>query len=287
MINRQIDNDRNGLLIIFKKMGIEGKLAFIVLALIGGLALLSPLIQHYSPLLPSSNPLEAPSIRHWLGTDDLGVDIWAQMVSGARVSISVGLITAFIAAFGGATIGIAAGYYGGKVDTIFRLINDIIISFPQLPVMIVIGAFFRPSIINIIIVLAVFSWAGPARVIRSRVISVCKEQYICIAKAYGAGFFYNLRNHVLVQIFPLLLISFTKMTGRVIVIESSLAFLGLGDPAARSWGLIINMALGFQGIFHNNYWLWWMVPPITAIVIVVMAFAVISRELEKIYITKL
>lgn len=272
---------------VFQKMGMGGKLAIIVLALIGSLALLSPLFQYYSPSKPSGNALEPPSRTHLLGTDDLGVDIMAQMLAGARISISVGFITALLGAFGGTVIGVAAGYFGGKTDTILRLINDIFISVPQLPTMIVIGAFFKPSLLNIILVLAVFSWAGPARIVRSKVISVCKEPYIRIAKAYGGSFFYILRNHIMAQIFPLVLISFSKMVGQVIVAESSLAFLGLGDPAARSWGLIINMALGFQGIFHSNYWQWWLVPPIVAIIIVVTVCAVISRELEKIFITKL
>jgi peptide/nickel transport system permease protein len=288
MINiNRLKVNRDNFLIIFQKFGLGGKLAFIVIALICSLALLSPLIQYYSPSLPSGNTLEAPSAKHWLGTDDLGVDILAQMLEGAKVSIAVGLVTAFLAVSIGTVIGVAAGYYGGKIDTILRLINDIFISFPQLPMMIVIGAFFKPSLLNIILVLTIFSWAGPARIIRSKVISVRKEPYICIAKAYGGSFLYNLRNHIMAQIFPLVLISFSKMVGRVIIAESSLAFLGLGDPAARSWGLIINMAIGFQGIFHSNYWLWWLVPPIAAIIIVVTAFAVISRELEKIYIIKI
>ncbi len=278
---------RDSFLRIFQKMGIGGKLAIIVIVLIGSLALLSPLFQFYSPSRPSGNALEPPSGTHWLGTDDLGVDIMAQMIAGTRISISVGLITAVLGTFGGTIVGVAAGYFGGRTDTIIRLINDIFISVPQLPTMIVIGVFFKPSLLNIILVLTFFSWAGPARIIRSKVISVCKEPYISIAKAYGGGFFYILRNHIMAQIFPLVFISFSKMVGRVIVAESSLAFLGLGDPTARSWGLIINMALGFRGIFHSNYWQWWLVPPIVAIIIVVTAFAVISRELEKIFITKL
>ncbi len=140
--------------------------------------------------------------------------------------------------------------------------------------------FFGPNLKNVIIVLSIFSWVGPARIIRSKVISIRDENYIKFAKSCGASFFHILRKHILPQIFPLVSISMVKIISKAIIAESSLSFLGLGDPVSKSWGMILNHAIDFDGIYFTNYWKWWITAPLFSIIILVLSFAFIGKEIE-------
>ena len=235
---------------------------------------------------PSGSSLEAPGKGHWLGTDDLGIDIWAQICFGARISMVVGLGTALLAGLGGSVIGMLSGYYGGIVDRIIMRITDLTIVLPELPVMIVLGAFFGPSVGNIILVLALFSWTVPARITRARVLAVKQEKYITAARSYGAGFRHMVSRHLLPAALPLVMVSVIRLTGRAIVAEASLAFLGLGDPTSKSWGLVINHAINFKGIYYTDYWQWWLASPVIAITALVAAIAFLGRDAERLVNSK-
>jgi len=236
--------------------------------------------------IPSGEALESPNAVHYLGTDDLGIDIWAQICYGARISIFVGLIVALLAGVGGGIIGIISGYYGGAADRVLMRVTDMIIVIPDLALMIVIGAFFGPGLKNIILVLALLSWTNPARIIRSKVISMKHENYITAAKSYGAGLFHITIRHFLPGIAPLVMVSIIRLMSRAIVTEASLAFLGLGDPTTKSWGLILNHAINFKNIYYTEFWKWWVVSPLIAILALVLSFAFICRELERLIIHK-
>lgn len=242
---------------ILKRFSIAGKICALVLALACFMALFAPLLSKHPWNQPTGEALEPPSKAHILGTDDLGIDLWAQICYGARNSIVVGIATALIASILGTTLGIISGYYGGIIDLAITALIDILMAIPSLPLMIVAGAFFGPSIKNIILILSLLSWAMPARVIRSKIISVKQEMYIKVAKGYGAGFLYITFKHFLPRIFPLFATSFIKIISKAIVSEASLSFLGLGDPTSKSWGLILNYALNFPGIYFTDYWKWW------------------------------
>ena len=237
--------------------------------------------------LPSGSAFEAPGPVHWLGTDDLGIDLWAQICFGARVSMIIGFGTALLAGIGGSLIGICSGYFGGLIDKIVMRVTDIIIVLPDLPTMIVLGAFFGPGIRNIIIVLAFFSWTVPARIVRSKVLSVKEEKYVVAAKSYGAKFWHLTIRHFLPNILPVVMVSVIRLFSKAIVAEAGLAFLGLGDPTSKSWGLILNHAVNFRGIYFTDYWKWWIVGPSAAIMLLVTAIAFICRDVEKIVNSKI
>jgi len=251
------------------------------------MAIFAPLLTKHSWNTPSGQALEAPSKDHILGTDDLGIDLWAQICYGARNSILVGIGTALISSFVGVFLGIVSGYYSGACDLIVTAVIDILMAIPSLPIMIVAGAFFGPSIKNIIIILSILSWVMPARIVRSKVISLKQETYIKVAKGYGATFLYITFRHFIPQIFPICATSFIKLISKAIVSEASLSFLGLGDPTSKSWGLILNYALNFPGIYFTDYWKWWVMYPLAFIICLVVAMAIISRELEKVLDTKI
>lgn len=264
-----------------------GKLSTVILIAIIMLALLCPLLSPYSSRIPSGDSLLPPGKIHWLGTDDLGIDLWAQICYGARISTIVGFGTALSAGVGGTIIGIIAGFYGGIVDRVLMRLTDMMIVLPDLPMMIVLGAFFGSSLKNIIIVLALFSWTGPARIVRSRIISLKQSPSVVAACSFGAGFCHLARNHFLPVILPLVAVSIIRLVGRAVVAEAGLAFLGLGDPTSKSWGLILNHAINFPGIYFTQYWKWWILSPLTAIILLVLSIAFFSRELERTVDSKL
>lgn len=259
-----------------------GKISILVILLIFLAAVLAPWISLHPHKSSSGPALSPPGKGHLLGTDDLGIDLWAQLCYGARISLIVGFGTAFLAALGGGLVGIIAGYAGGWVDKIIMRLIDIMIVLPDFPLMIVLAAFLGPSVFNIIIVLALFSWVFPARIVRAQILMLKEHNFIKAAETYGAGVRYLLWKHFLPAVFPLMAVNMIRQTGRAIVSEAGLSFLGLGDPTSKSWGLIINHATGFRGIYFTEFWKWWLLYPWLALTLVVLSLAFISRELERI-----
>lgn len=244
------------------------------------MAVFAPWICRYPHDASSGPALIPPGSAHFLGTDELGVDLWARICFGARISLIVGVGTAFLSGVLGGVAGMITGYIGGILDKIVMRIIDIMIVLPDLPVMIVLAAFLGPSLLNIIVVLSLFSWVFTARIVRSRVLSLKKRHYIKSAELNGAASWYIIRKHLLPDVFPLAAVSMIRLTGRAIVAEAGLSFLGLGDPASGSWGLIIHHATSFEGIYYTRFWQWWLVYPWIALTLMVTALAFISRDLE-------
>lgn len=265
----------------FKRLSLMGRIGMLILAGVFVLGVFSDVLSPHSYRVPSGKPLEPPSVVHWLGTDDLGIDIWSQLLIGARISFIVGLVTALLAGVGGSLIGLFSGYKGGLMDKGLMRITDMMLVLPELPMMILLGAFFGPSLINIILVLALFSWPDSARIVRSKVLSMKEEKYIVISKSFGAGFLHLTLRHFLPAIFPLIMVSFIRLFNRAIIAEAGLSFLGLGDPTTKSWGLMINHAINFKGIYFTDYWKWWVVSPVFAMMLLVTAIAFIGREMER------
>lgn len=180
-----------------------------------------------------------------------------------------------------------AGYFGGFVDRMIMRMTDVMIVIPELPMMIVLGVFFGSKVYNIILVLVLFSWTNPARIVRSKVLSMKQDKYITVARSYGAGFFYLTRYHFLPGLLPLVSISIIRLTGRGIVAEAGLSFLGLGDPTWKSWGLILNHAIQFKGIYFTEFWKWWVTVPLFSITLLVAVIAILARDCEKLVNSKL
>ncbi len=264
-----------------KEFSLPGKAGLVVFLVVLLAAILSPYISIHPPNVSSGPPLSPPGIGHPLGTDELGVDLWAQICYGARVSLLVGFGTALLAALGGGLVGIVSGYLGGWADKVLMRLIDMMIILPDLPVMIVLAAFFGPSVLNIVLVLALFSWIFPARIVRSQILMVKERGYIKSAETYGASVWYLMWKHFLPEVFPLVAVNMIRLSGRAIVAEASLSFLGLGDPTSKSWGLILHHAISFKGIYYTDFWKWWLLYPWLALTIVVIALAFISRELER------
>lgn len=238
----------------------------------------------HSAVLPSGASLEAPGTYHLLGTDNLGIDVYAQISTGFFRSMTIGIATAVFTFLLSGILGISAGYIGGYVDAVVSFLINVMLSIPQLPVMIVIGAFFGQNTWNIILIISIFSWAPIAKQLRAKTISIKNAQYIRLAKSYGGGHWYIICRHMLSELLPLLLVNAIGIVGAAIVQESSLAFLGLSDPLAKSWGLMISRARGFSGIFFTDFWKWWLLPPVFSLVLSTLSLRMLAKSLETVWL---
>jgi len=215
-------------------------------ALIVGLAVLAAVIGPWLvPFDPSAQELvlrlEGPSRLHWLGLDELGRDILARIMSGARISLFVGLVVVSVSASIGALMGSLAGYYGGIVDEVISRAIDILLAFPGLLLAIALVAVLGPSLTNVALALSLIGWVGYARVVRGQVLQAREFEYVAAARAIGAATPRILLRHVLPAALPALTVQATLGMGGAILSEAALSFLGLGvQPPTPSWGAMLN-----------------------------------------------
>jgi peptide/nickel transport system permease protein len=257
---------------------------FVVLVGFSLMALLAPVLADRDALRAINaldNPQWAsPSGDFWLGTDSLGRSVAVQFVYGARVSLFVGLMATLLTVAIGSLIGIVAGFAGRWVDSLLMRITDWFLVIPFLPLAIVLAAVLGRSVWNIILVIGVTSWPTTARLTRSQVLSVKQRLYVDRARALGAGRWHVIRRHVLPNVTPLILAATTLAVPISILTETTLAFLGLGDPQQASWGKTLEEA--FQaGAIGREAW-WWYLPAGFGIVAVVLAFTLFGRALEEV-----
>lgn len=271
---------------VFKsnKMGMVGISIFVFFGLI---ALIGPIIFPYNPLqIGSGNEvLQPPSSEHWLGTDDLGRDVFAALISGSRVSLGVGVLATVITMVVGTLIGIASGYSGGKVDTILMRFTEIFLVLPWLPLMLVLAALLGSSIWNIILVIGLTSWSSTARIVRAQTLSVKERQFIERAKAIGANDFYIMYKHILPNVFPLIFANTILVSAVAILSETSLSFLGMGDASHPSWGMMLHYAFTSGAASVGAYW--FLLPPGLCVVGVVLGFTFLGYAFDEYFNPKL
>ena len=256
----------------------------VVLMLFALMALFAPLLVPRSALSAVAsidNPTWAPPSREfWFGTDHLGRSVAAQFVWGSRASLFVGLMATLLTIAIGAVVGITSGFFGGRTDGVLMRVTDWFLVVPFLPLAIVLAAVLGRSVWNIILVIGITSWPATARLVRSQVLTVKQRLYVDRARALGATRRHLVQRHVLPNVAPLLLASTTLAVPISILTETTLAFLGLGDPTHPSWGKTLEEA--FQaGAIGRNAW-WYYLPAGLGIVAVVLAFTLFGRALEEI-----
>lgn len=204
-------------------------------------AIAAPLIANQDPLhIDLSQLLQRPSPAHWLGTDVQGRDIWSRLVYGARVSLTVGLVSQGIALLLGVTLGLLAGYYGRWVDEVIMRLADVTLAFPTLLLLIAMVAAFQPSMGVVFVTIGVVGWAGMARLVRGQVLVVRQLEYVQAIRALGARDWRIMLGHVLPNVIAPVVIAATLGVAGAIMAEAALSFLGLGvPPPAPSWGSMI------------------------------------------------
>lgn len=249
-------------------------------ALLVVVALAAPLLAPYDPSARVGTPFARPSAAHLLGTDDVGQDLLSQLVHSARISLLVGIVAAAAATGIGTAVGVLAGYARGWVDSALMRLVDVVLALPVLPLTIVIGVFAGPGLRTQIAVIGAVIWAGAARELRAQVLSLRERDHIQALRAMGARPAYVLARHVLPAVAPLVAPQFVLAVKTAIALEASLAFLGLGDLTAQSWGTMLSLAHA-RSAFLTDAWLWWVVPPGLAIALTVLAFALLGCALEE------
>ncbi len=257
-----------------------GRVGAAILLLFVVAAIFAPILAPHDPALRTAQPFAAPSFAHPLGANDVGQDILSELIFASRLSLTVGFVTACLATILGAAVGIVGGYLRGAVDAVLMRGVDVILSLPFLPLMIVLAAFLGQNTTNLILVIGLLIWARPARLIRSQVLSVRESGHVQAARAMGATHGYIMFRHVLPRVTPLVAAQFVRTANVSIMLEASLAFLGLSDPFQKSWGAILFYA-NARSAFLTDAWLWWVLPPGLCIAAVVVSFAFLGYALEE------
>ncbi len=214
----------------------------LITAMVVVTALLAPLLAPYDPFqLNVTERLQGPSRAHWMGTDHLGRDIFSRVVFGARISLEVGVVAVALGTVVGLIAGAAAGYIGGRTDTIIMSLMDAIYAFPAVLLALVLVAVFKPSLVTVMTAIAIVRIPIFARTVRGSVLAEREQEYIQAARALGQREWVILSRHILPNILAPLIVVTTTYFATAIVVEASLSFLGLGvPPPAASWGVMLN-----------------------------------------------
>lgn len=280
-------NTTNSALLNFWRVFRRNRMALVGLVMLVSsiiIAVFAPWIAPYDPKAAVKVTIDdiyaLPNAEHWLGTDDAGKDVLSNFIYGARVSLTVGFFASMISIFIGGILGIMAGFYGGRVENFVMRFTDIMLVIPDLPLMVVIVAMTKPSLTNIIFVIGLLGWTTTSRLVRSQTLAVKQRKFVLRARAIGAGNLHIIRHHILPLVMPLIVVNTVLVISLAILNESTLSFLGLGDPTALSWGQMLNFAF-IRGAMSAGAW-WALMVPGFGIVWVVLACTLLGHGLEQV-----
>jgi peptide/nickel transport system permease protein len=260
-----------------------GLVGLAVLAVFVLLALTAPLL--FSPdqlkvTEATGDVLAPPTAGYPLGTDESGRSVLALVVWGTRVSLLVGVAATVISMAIGTFVGISSGHFRGVSGSVLERLTDWFLVIPFLPLAIVLSTVLGSSLLNVIVVIGVTSWPGTARLVRAQTLSVEARPYLERARVLGGGHWHQMSRHVLPNVMPLVLANTTLTVAIAILSETTLSFLGLGDPFRVSWGSMLDSAFS-TGAISAGAW-WYLLPPGLCVVAVVLAFTLVGRALENV-----
>jgi len=275
----------------------QGMVGLGILVVFLAIALLAPFLIDHALLDPNAQIKDSAgnfymayhpptaSYYNWFGTDQVGQSVLAEFIWSSRISLLVGLLAAFMSTVLGAGIGIAAGFYGGWQGEVWMRLTDVFLVIPWLPLAMVLVAAWGQNFFMIIIIIGITSWPGTARVVRSDVLRVRELQFIERARAIGSSNWHIMRRHALPNVMPLIFANLVLVVAIAILSETTLSFLGLGDPLNFSWGTMLRYAW-VNGAAGLPAW-WYIMPPGIAIVLVVLAFTFIGMAYDEVLDPKL
>lgn len=268
----------------------QGLLGLVILALFAAMALLAPFLADHAYLSPNAQigaPFESPaaSYYHWFGTDEQGLSVLAEFIWSARVSLMVGLLATAISTILGAVLGIWSGFYGGWRGEAGMRLTDWFLVLPWLPLAMVLAAAWGRSYWMIVLIIGITSWPGTARVVRSQTLSTREAQFIERSRAIGSSNWHTMMRHILPNVFPLIFANTILVIAIAILSETTLSFLGLGDPLNFSWGTMLHNAWA-SGAAGLPAW-WYILPPGIAIVLIVLAFTFMGTAFDEVLDPKL
>jgi peptide/nickel transport system permease protein len=260
-----------------------GKLGTVLLIGIMVISIFGPIIFRFNPKLVAKTAqeiLQPPTTQHWLGTDELGRDVFRATLAGSRISLLVGLLATAISIIVGTIFGLLAGYYPGFWGNVLMRVTDFFLVLPLLPLIIILAAIFGQSFLITILVIGFTSWPSTTRIVRSQVLSLRERQFVERIRSLGANDARIIGVHILPNVLPLIFANTVLVIAGSILAEATLAFLGLGDPVRVSWGTMLHFAF-ISGAAGRGAW-WYLVPPGIGIVWVVLGFILLGHTLDSI-----
>ncbi|MGC1455472.1 MAG: ABC transporter permease [Nitrospirota bacterium] len=252
-------------------------IAVLLLVLLVLMAIVGPsLVSHAPDAIDLDSLRQPPGAAHLLGTDSKGRDILSRVVSGARISLSVGILASALSLCIGIFFGLISGYFGGKVDAFFSQVFDIFLAFPSLLLAIGISAVMPPGLTSAMLAITLVGWAGFARLVRGITLSLKEQTYVEASQALGASSARILYRHILPNALPLILVAGSLRVGGFILLEAALSFLGLGvQPPTPTWGSMISLNRAYI-----NSAPWMVIFPGLAISITVISFNILGDFLR-------
>lgn len=263
----------------------SGLLGLVILLFFVFMAIFAPFLAPYNPYERVDRPLKPPSDKYLLGTNDIGQDIFSELIYGTRVSLLIGFAAAFFSVTIGTLVGVVSGFLGGAVEEVLMRFTDVIMILPNIPLLILLMAIFgKQSFYIMVLAISITGWTTAARLVRSSTLSIKERAYVEAAKAIGAGDRHIITKHILPNISPLIMATMIYEVAGAMMSEAGLAFLGLGDPSNKSWGMILHYAETSGGWYANmGYpaW-WWIIPPGLCIALTVASLVLIGQAMEEI-----
>jgi peptide/nickel transport system permease protein len=256
-----------------------GQTSLAVFGAFFALCLLSPYILTHSPVAMTAAPLQPPDSRHWLGTNELGQDLFSAVLAGGKNSITAGLLGAAVATFIGTLIGMVSGYFGGRVDQTLSRVTDVAIAVPVFPLLVILSAYYSPSLHALGLIMGCLGWCSCARIVRAQTLSLAEWNFVQGVRAMGAGHGYILSHYILPFVLPLAMVKFVFALQGYLLLGVGLGFIGLGDAQTLDWGWILNHAFTSGGLSLGCWW--WFLGPVGAIVVTSLSIAMIGYSLEQ------
>ena len=257
------------------RLGMIGLAGITRVLLVG---ILGPMLVPYPSGYNDAMPLAPPSAAHWLGTDSLGLELFDQIVWGARTSLFISVTAVIVASVIGLPLGLISGYFGGRAGALIDSVIEIAMTIPTLPLMILISAIVGPSTTTVAIVIGIFSWPTLARIVRNSTLKLASLPYIEAAIVLGIPRRTIMFKHILINAAGPALVDLTIVMATAVLTEAGLSYLGLGDPNAWSWGGILQTA--FKGGQQFNAW-WLIVCPSLAIMFFVVSFNLLGLGINE------
>lgn len=243
------------------------------------IAIFGPLFLHGDPSVYTHDANQVPSAAHWLGTTNLGQDIFSQLIVGTRTSVLWGFLSGLIVTVLSVVIGLVGGYFGGVIDEFLSLLTNVFLVLPGLPLMIMLSAYIPPGPLTITLVVALTSWAWGARVLRAQTLSLRSREFVTAARSNGESTW----RIIFFEIFPnqisLVAANFVSTMIQVILAQAALEFLGLGDISEASWGSLLRTAAGNNALLGGTWW--WFVPPGLCIAILGAGLSLINFGIDE------
>ena len=258
-----------------------GALGFFLLLAIILMSVFGPIWFPLDTISDPSQLLKPPSAEHFLGTDHLGRDIWAQIVSGGRELLVMAFLTASIAVVLGIFLGSFSALVGGKLDEILLFFADVWLTIPRFPLLVVLSGFFTLDALALALVLAILSWAGIYRTVRAQVLSLRNRDFIEVAFMLDMPKLYIIFKEVLPNMMGFIVANFTLLMRAAIYSQVGLVFLGL-LPLDQNWGVMINVAWN-QGVIYNPDAIWFLLSPTIVICLLILSLVWISRSMEEFF----